>query len=202
MKPRLIVEQKITALVNQYRIFAVNEDGTKGDLVGFAQQKRFSFKEQVTFYHDEAKTSPAFSFRAEKVMDVHGRFYVEDADGKRLGVFKKHFKKSLLNSTWEILDTDDKPIFTISESNKTYAIIRRVVAFIPYVDDLAELVGGLIKYHFSFVDSATGEEVGKYRKTKALRDHYELSMTDEAYSREQWQVFAAMGVALDALQDR
>jgi hypothetical protein len=29
-----------------------------------AQQKRFAFKEQVTFHADEARTQPVFGFRA------------------------------------------------------------------------------------------------------------------------------------------
>lgn len=202
MKPRLIVEQKITALVNQYRIYSVTDGGEKGDMVAFAQQKRFAFKEKVLFYRDEQKTEEVFGFRAEKTLDVHGRYFVEDADGNLLGIFRKHFKKSLLNSTWEILDKDSQPVITVSESSKVYAVVRRVMAFIPYIGELAEIVGALIKYHFVFRDAATGEEVGKYRKTTMFRDHYELAMTDEAYAKQDWHVLAAMGVALDALQDR
>ena len=93
MKPRLIVEQKITAFVNKYKVFAVNEAGEKGELMALAQQKRLAFKEKVTFYSDEAKSNELFTFRAEKVLDVHGRYLVEDMSGKMLGGFRKQFKK-------------------------------------------------------------------------------------------------------------
>jgi len=46
MKPQLIVEQKITAFVNKYDIFAVQADGTKGEMLARAQQKRLDFKEK------------------------------------------------------------------------------------------------------------------------------------------------------------
>lgn len=202
MTPRLIVEQRITAFVNKYCVYVAGPDGSKGELVAYAQQKRLAFKEKVTFYSDEAKTQTAFTFRAEKVLDVHGRYFVEDADAKLLGSFKKDFVKSLVNSTWTILDTNDKPKFVISESNQVLAILRRYIGFIPIVGDLFELVTLFFRYHFVFVDVAAGQPVGRYQKTTLLRDHYVLSMTDEAYDAEDWRVLAAMAVGLDALQSR
>lgn len=202
MTPKLIVEQRITAFVNQYSIYAAQPDGKKGNLLAFAQQKRFAFKEKVTFYANEAKTQIAFTFRAEKVLDVHGSYLVEDADGKPVGSFKKDFAKSLLNSTWTILGPDQKPRLSISESNKVLAILRRYVGFIPILGDLFELVMIFFRYHFVFVDIATKQEVGRYQKTALLRDHYVLLMTDAAYAGQDWRVLAAMGVGLDALQSR
>ncbi|HEY1064036.1 MAG TPA: hypothetical protein VGE30_01925, partial [Candidatus Saccharimonadales bacterium] len=77
MKPKLIIEQKITPLVNKYRVYSVNANGVRDQLVAFAQQKRLAFKEKVTFYADEQKTEALFTMRAEKVMDIHGRFLIE-----------------------------------------------------------------------------------------------------------------------------
>src|SRR5690349_1022883 len=133
MNPKLIVEQKLTALVNRYEIYSPNAEGEKGELIAFAEQKRLTFKEKVTFYTDKTKQDVVFSFRAEKVMDVHGRYFVEDKDGSHLGVFKKRFGKSLINSTWDILNKQDQPSLTISENNQALAIIRRFGGWIPII---------------------------------------------------------------------
>lgn len=202
MKPRLVVEQKITAFANKYAVYTANPDGQKTDLVALAQQKRLAFKEKVTFYNDEQKTNEVFSFRAEKVMDVHGRYFVQDVSGNQIGAFKKDFTKSLLNSTWNILDDNGDVKFIIKESNQTLAVLRRFTGFIPIIGDIAELILLFFRYHFVFIDPKTNEIVGKYQKTTLLRDHYLLSMTDEHYNLEDWQVFAAMAVGLDALQSR
>jgi uncharacterized protein YxjI len=202
MKPRLFVEQKITAFTNKYAVYAANAEGEKGELVAFAQQKRLAFKEKVTFYSDEAKTNLVFTFRAEKALDVHGRYFVEDPNGQMVGSFKKDFAKSLLNSTWLILDKNEQSKFKISESNKVLAILRRFLAFVPIVGDIAEIILLFFRYHFVFTDTSTGEPVGKYQKTTLFRDHYTLSMTDEAYAKEDWRTLAAMAVGLDALQSR
>lgn len=202
MKPRLLIEQKITAFANKYKIFSADEEGNQTVLIAFAQQKRLAFKEKVSFYTDEQKGTTAFTFRAEKVLDVHGRYMVEDESGQMLGMFKKEFKQSLLISTWKIMDVNGNELFTVRESNEVLAALRRFAGFIPIIGDLFEIVLLFLRYHFVFLDATSGEVVGKYQKTTLFRDHYTLHMTDEAFAKCDWRVLAAMGVGLDALQSR
>jgi uncharacterized protein YxjI len=202
MQPRFIVEQKITAFTNKYHVYAANADGSKGDIVAFAQQKRIALREKITFYSDEQKTQEVFSFHAEKVLDVHGRYFVEDPHGRVIGMFRKNFAKSLINSTWYILDAKGESVLSISESNQILAIVRRFGGLIPIIGGIFELVTAFLRYHFVFKNVPSGEEVGSYQKIKLFRDHYRLSMTDQAYKQQDWRVLAAMGVALDALQSR
>ncbi|HEV7952172.1 MAG TPA: hypothetical protein VGO98_02255 [Candidatus Saccharimonadales bacterium] len=201
MNPKLIVEQKITPFVNKYAVYMTTPSGDKDQLVAFAQQKRLAFKEKVIFYSDKQKTQPAFTFRAEKVFDVHGKYIVEDLQGNRIGSFRKEFKASLLKSTWHILDTHDQPQFTIAENSLTLALFRRFVGFLPVIGDFAEIIVLFFRYHFALTNTA-GQAIGKYEKITLFRDHYKLSITDDAFSQQDWRVFAAMAVALDALQSR
>src|SRR5687768_17018965 len=159
MQSKLIIEQKITPFANQYRVFGVDLSGRKGDLVAYAQQKRLTFKEKVRFYSDEQKQHEIFGFRAEKVLDVHGKYFVEDIAGSAIGSFQKVFKKSLFNSTWNILD-GDTPIVTVSETSKLLAIMRRVLSFLPIIGDFADIIMIFFLVHFTFVDSKTGEVIG------------------------------------------
>ena len=202
MQPRLIVQQKISAMVNKYRIFTPVPDGGNGNLVALAQQKRLALKEKVLFYTDEKRDKLSFTFRAEKTFDVHGRYFVEDANGKLLGVFKKEFTESLINSTWKILDADGGELFVIRESNQVLAILRRFLGWIPLVGEIAEMVLAFFKYHFDISRSGSGELVGRYRKTTTFRAHYMLETTDALWDTTDWRVLAAIGVALDALQSR
>lgn len=203
MKPQLIVEQKITPFVNRYSVFGTVSNGEeKGELKAFAQQKRITFKEKITFYADATKQDVVFTLRAEKVLDVHGRYFIEDGQGARIGALKKEFGKSLLVSTWQILDADDQLVFRVMESSKALAIIRRFVGWVPYVGDIIDIAFALLlKYHFKIVDAKSDEEVGIYRKTTIVRDHYSLQLNDEA-AKKDWRLFAALGVALDAFQSR
>ncbi len=202
MKPRLVIEQKITAFVNKYKVLNVTEAGQAGDLLALAQQKRLAFKEKVIFYTDEQKAAASFSFRAEKVMDVHGRYIVEDANGQIVGMFRKEFKKSLLVSSWVLMDAAGTEVFAVKESNVTIAVLRRFIGFVPLFGDLLDFAMNFFKYHFSFTELTNDQEIGQYKKTTLFRDYYQLSVTDEAWAKLDWRVFAAMGVALDALQSR
>jgi uncharacterized protein YxjI len=202
MNPKLIVEQKITAFVNKYAVYAADLSGSKTHLVAFAQQKCLTFKEKVLFYSDAEKTQPIFTLRAEKVLDVHGKYIVEDMQGNFIGQFKKEFKQSLLKSTWSILDSNNQPKLIVAENSLTLALFRRFAGLLPIIGDLVEIIVLFLRYHFSFVDTATGREVGRYQKMTLFRDHYKLVMNDEAYAQEDWRVLTAMAVALDALQSR
>ena len=202
MNPKLIVQQKITAFVNQYEIYEADAAGEKGHMVAFAQQKRLAFKEKVIFYADKSKSTPMFTFRAEKVLDVHGRYLVEDMDGRGLGGFKKLFKQSLVSSTWQMFDADGTPRFDVAENNTALAVLRRFGGFVPVVGELIDLIVLFFRYHFAFAATNSGQKVGEYRKTTLLRDYYTLSYDDTAYDAMDWRLFAAMAVALDALQSR
>ncbi len=61
------VKQKITVMVNQFRVIERLPDGSEGRLPAFAQQKRMSFKEKVFFYADEEKTQDCSRSRPGKV---------------------------------------------------------------------------------------------------------------------------------------
>ena len=100
--PRFFIRQRITLMVNQYEILVANPDGSEGQLLAFAQQKRMAFKEQVTFYADTAKTRPVFSFKARKRLDLGSGYDVLDPAGAPLGEFRKEFGKSLLRSSWQL----------------------------------------------------------------------------------------------------
>jgi uncharacterized protein YxjI len=201
MKPQLAVEQAITAFVNKYKIFRINKTGKKDQLQAFVQQKRFSLKEKILFYSDESKNNLLFTCRAEKVVDIHGKYIVEDARGNIIGVFKKDFGKSLVSSTWHILDSTNQPILTISETNSVIAVLRRFIGFVPIIGDALDIILIFIKYHFSFKKPG-GMVVGIYKKTTLFRDNYALIMEDSEYRNFDWRVLAALSVALDALQSR
>jgi hypothetical protein len=204
LRPKLFVKQRITLFVNRYELYEATIDGKEGKLVAFAEQERFSFKEKIHFYNDTSKQQEIFVLRAEKVLDVHGRYFVEDPRGSILGVFQKVFKKSLIRSTWQALDKTGNPHLTISESSLAMAIVRRLYGFlpIPFIDIILDaFFAFFIRYHFSFQDKE-GQEKGEYYKITRFRDHYILSLDDETFAQHAWQVYAALAVGLDALQSR
>jgi uncharacterized protein YxjI len=191
--PQFLVKQHITVMVNRYDITSANPDGSEGQLLAFAQQKRMSFKEEVNFYTDSGKTTKLFSFKARHGLDVRAEHDVFDAEGNTIGWFKKEFATSLLRSAWQM--TYNGVQTRGQERRPGLAILRRVWDFIPYLGD----VWIPFVFHFDFIDLATGQVVMISERKKSVRDRYVISVPDP---RLDFRLAASMAVALDALQSR
>ena len=191
--PRFFVKQRITVMVNRYEILAANPDGTPGQLIAFAEQKRMKLKEEITFFSDESKTRKVFSFKARQRLDVSAEHDVYDEYGTVIGYFSKQFGASLLRSTWNLSAPGVDAVG--QERNLTIAILRRVWGFIPYLGD----VWVPFLFHFDFTRPGTGEIVMSSSKKIGFRDAYNVTVPDP---RLDFRVAASMAVALDALQSR
>jgi uncharacterized protein YxjI len=182
---QLIVRQRLRLMVNQYEVHAVAPDGSEGEILAFAQQKRLAFKEQVTFYTDDTKQRPVLGFKARQVMDLGATYDVVDAGGNPVGLFRKDFKQSLLRSTWHV-EQPGVGVATGQERNMAVAILRR------FVDSLSWL-----PYHFDF--TLDGQPAFSVVKKWGLRDKYVIDIHNPHFDR---LLVIAMAVGLDALQSR
>ncbi|HEX8629357.1 MAG TPA: hypothetical protein VF755_14420 [Catenuloplanes sp.] len=182
---QLIVRQRVRLMVNQYEVRATGPDGSEGELVAFAQQKRMAFREQVTLYTDDTKREAVLGFKARQVMDLGATYDITDAGGTSIGSFRKDFKQSLLRSTWHV-EQPGVGVLTGQETNLAVALLRR------FVDSLSWL-----PYHFDFV--LTGQPAFSVVKKWGLRDRYVVTVHDPRLDR---RVVIAMAVGLDALQGR
>lgn len=181
--PAFVVRQKLTMMVNRYEIRAMDSAGNPTQLMALAQQKRLAFKEQVTFFADEQRTRPVFSFKARQALDLGAGYDVHDEFGQPLGQFRKDFGRSLLRSTFHLSAPGLEAVG--QERNMVIAIARRVVDF-P------------LPFHFDFADQA-GQPVMSVDRSFSLRDQYVVQVPDP---RLDFRLAAAMTVGLDALLAR
>ena len=100
--PLFFLEQKFAMTTNRYQLLSAGPDGQPGHPLGFAEQKRMAFKEEVTFYADQTSTQKVLSFKARKVMDLNAGYDVFDEAHQPLGFFRKDFGASLLRSTFHV----------------------------------------------------------------------------------------------------
>jgi uncharacterized protein YxjI len=189
---RFAVVQKITMMVNRYEVRAVTADGGPAELLAVAQQKRLAFKEEVTFYAEEERRTPVFSFKARQRFDLSATYDVRDAAGTPIGSFRKDFGRSLLRSTWHLEAPGIQAVGT--ERSAAVALARRAWEMLPVVENLPSP----FLFHFDFVD-AGGQVVLTSQRRRSLRDRYDVTVPG---ARLDGRVAAAMAVALDALQSR
>lgn len=180
--PEFFLSQKFTMTVNRYDVLS-SEGGTPGAVLATAQQKRLAAKEQVTFYQDEDRNEPIFSFKARQRIDLGAEYDVTDDAGNAIGYFKKDFAASMLRSTFHL--SADGVEATGQERNPAFALIRRFIN-VP------------LPINFDFVNASGGVVLNSTRNL-GVRDKYRVTVPDE---RLDWRVAAAVAVALDALMGR
>ncbi len=198
---RFVMRQRIRPMINQYEITLPGADGEPGDPICFVEQARFKFKEDIRFYADESKSVELMRLKARQRFDPRARYDVTDDRGTKIGEIQKVFGESLLRSTYRLYDPAGEEVATARERNRLVALLRRGVAFIPYVGDYADWLP--IPYHFDFVRN--GEVIGSHQRRTGLfkfRDVYDIDMSQDAERRLDRRLVLANAVGMDALQAR
>ena len=193
---RFRIDQLVRPIVNLYRVtpLAVGETPA-GSPVAFIRQKRMAFREDIRFFADEGEAQELFRIKARRVIDIGGRYDVHDANGQPIGVLEHQFRKSLLRSTWRILSPADEELAVAKEKSAFLAVARRVVDFVPY--------GEWVPIPYDFVIHAGERELGHFtRKFLSVRDTYTLDLSGDTDKRVDRRLGIALGIGLDALQNR
>jgi uncharacterized protein YxjI len=185
---RFVIDQLIRPMVNLYRISAGPTP------VAFVRQKRMAIKEDIRFYADENESEELFRIKARSLMEIGGRYDVTTPAGERIGVLEKVFGKSLLRSTWRILDSSEQELAIAKERSVPIAILRRVIDAVPY--------GDFIPIPFHFTIDAGERHVGDLNRRFGVRDTYDLDVSGDLERTIDRRLAIALGIALDALQSR
>jgi uncharacterized protein YxjI len=193
---RFLIEQLVRPIVNVYRITPLATGETPaGAPVAFVRQKKMAFREDIRFFADEGESQELFRIKARRVIDVGGRYDVVDPGGAPIGVLEHHFRKSLLRSTWRILTPADEETAVALEKNQVLAILRRVIDFVPY--------GEWVPIPYNFVIRDGDRELGHVtRRLLSIRDVYTLDLAADSERRVDRRLAIALGIAVDALQNR
>jgi DNA-binding transcriptional regulator LsrR (DeoR family) len=110
-------------------------------------------------------------------------------------VLEKVFGKSLLRSTWRVLDADEREVALVQERSLAAAVVRRAIDFVPDV-------GGLIPIPYNFDILVDGRAAGRMDRKFKLRDSYVLDLTGDTEGRIDRRLAIALAIGLDALQNR
>ncbi len=182
------IEQLIRPMVNLYRVSA------NGMPVAFVRQKRMAIKEDIRFFRSEDDSEELFRIKARSMMELGGRYDVTTPAGEKVGVLGKVFGKSLLRSTWSIMDASEQEIAVAKERSVPIAVLRRVIDAVPY--------GDFVPIPFHFTIDADGAHLGDLNRRMGVRDKYDLDLSGDTARTIDRRLAIALGIALDALQSR
>lgn len=196
MKKIFELHQKLTFMVNEYKVLEGTEEGPQ-KLIAYAKQKRMAIREKFTLYSDESQKQVLATSTARSIIDMAPAMDIADGSGKPLAGVKKEFKKSLISSTWSVYDPKmEEVLFTIKEKSTAVAVGRRLWELLPIPLELPFPM----KFHFQITQD--DKPAGEYIKTTLWRDHYALHLEDgfkDVLDIKAWMIIA---VLLDAMQSR
>ncbi len=182
------IGQLIRPMVNLYKISAGSTP------VAFVRQKRMALKEDIRFFADENEGRELWRIKARSLMEFGGRYDVTTPEGEQIGVLGKVFGKSLLRSTWSIMDANEQELAVAKERSVPVAILRRVIDAVPYGDFIP------IPFHFTIDDGET--HIGDLNRRFGVRDTYDLDVSGDTARKIDRRLAVSLGIALDALQSR
>jgi uncharacterized protein YxjI len=184
----LELRQRFTPLQNRYDVVGVDAAGAETPL-GYAEQKRFSLKEKVTFWSGEDRSQVVFTIGARNIIELGGTYDVADGDGTPLAVVSKAVAASFTRSTYNV-DVGGRPLVG-KERSPVQALLRR--AFQVFSD-----IPWFLPIHFDFTDASGAVALTIERQLK-LRDVYRVTVYDGSLD---WRVPAALAVTVDAFMNR
>jgi hypothetical protein len=192
---RFVLRQKWTLVINRY-VFSVA--GQEDRPFCFVEQKRFTFKEDIRFFTDESKTEELMRIKALHRFDPRATYDVT-VNGERIGQIQKVFGASLLRSTYRLYDANGREGAIVEEGSLPVAIVRRLLHFVPIVEDVANWLP--IPYDFVF---KRGEVVvGRNRRRRwKLIDVYDIDLSLDPQRTLDRRLVLALSVGMDALQAR
>lgn len=197
---RFILRQKWRLVVNEYE-FSLPQGGvdTPGPAFCFVRQRPFKFKEDIRFYSDATRSTELMRIKARHRFDPRARYEVVAADGTKIGEIQKVFGASLLRSTYRLYDQSGNSVAIATERNAAVALIRRLVGFIPYVENVANW----LPIPYDFVFQRDGVRLGTHRRHLwKVRDIYTIDMSEDPGRTLDRRLVLAIAVGMDALQAR
>jgi hypothetical protein len=183
----LELRQRFTPLQNRYDLVGIDPSGAEKPL-GYAEQKRFSLKEKVTFWSGEDRSVVVFTIAARNIFEIAGTYDVAAADGTVLATIAKDVVSSFTQSTYTV-DVNGKRLIG-RERGLLKALARRAVEILtdwPWIFPI----------HFDFTgDDGLAMQIERQMK---LRDVYRITITDGSLD---WRVAGALAVTVDAFMNR
>lgn len=187
---RFLVAERFKLIGDRYELSSAAPDGEEPDRL-LATIERAAFQARERLEARGADGAVLFTVQAQRILDVGGRYLVHDAEGGRIGELRKLFVDSLIRSSWEVWDGGGTLVARARERSLALALGRRVTDILPLP----------IPYHFD-LHGAGGEALGSVTRRRTIRDRYVLDLSGDDAQLIDRRLALALGVALDALQDR
>lgn len=170
----------------------------------WSKRKRFGLKTNIQIWESEdtSEGKEALKIVDEAILDSFGKFTVVDpSSGKKLGVLKRHFLRSLYREKWTIRDPDtEKEIVTVQARSLLVSLIRNL-RWLPILGNFDFFIQ-FIRLQWDFIDKESGNKIGHFDRKFTIGDNYILSFEADSKGKIDSKVGVALGIILDTAEKR
>jgi hypothetical protein len=115
-------------------------------VVAVCKQQAFKLREDIRLFADESASQELLVIKARSAIDFAAAYDVVDSQTREtVGALRRRGFASLVRDSWEVLDSHDQPLGTVTEDSTAMALLRRVLSnLIPQAFHLQGPRGGAV----------------------------------------------------------
>jgi hypothetical protein len=137
----------------------------QGNLIYYVKQKAFKLKEAVTVFTDSTQTNSAFTIGADRILDFNARYTFKSVEtGANLGGVKRQGVKSLWKTHFDIQDSNENALLTITEENPWIKVADALFSELPIIGMFA----GYVFHPVYLVSRPDGTVIMRLKKQPAF----------------------------------
>jgi uncharacterized protein YxjI len=171
------IRQKLMSFGNKYTVYE------NGEQILDSGQKKLKLKEDFRF--KDADGNPVLKVTTDQILDVAASYtVVDERTDETVGALQRNF--TFFSHEWEIIDSNNKVVGTLTEDNMIMALARRFVS-------------ELLPFRYKIV-SQQGKKLGTLNGQFSLRDKYTLDLSDDDEKELDRRLGVAAAVLIDAIE--
>lgn len=179
---KYLFNQKIFTIREQYYIF-----DEYGNEVFYVRRKLFALKRHFTFFYDRSMSQEALIVKQKQFIEIFTKTYdVLTPEGELVGRLKRRWLISIFRRTWAIFNANGQKIGVAHEDSWFMAFVRRFI----------------VQWKVDFIFEIGGREIGRFVRRITLIDKYALDLTPDTENLLDRRLALAMGVLMDAEENR
>ncbi|SMB88357.1 hypothetical protein [Deinococcus hopiensis] len=143
-----------------------------GHLIAVVKEKKFSIRDEVRVFADEARKHQTHGIRAQGLMagalDWKARRLIQRADKSEVGALQAQGMRTLWAAGYELLGPDGRPEFTIRDDHPWLGVLEGVIGAVPLVGDVVAMGFDYLVNPTYTVTDAAGQPAFRVRKRRSV----------------------------------
>lgn len=143
-----------------------------GHLLAVVKEKKFSIRDEVRVFSDEARQQLTHTMKAQGLMagalDWKAKRVIRRQDGRELGALQAQGLRTMMAAGYELLGPGGQRLFTIKDDHPWLGVVEGVLDGIPFVGDFIAVAFDYLVNPTYTVIGADGQPTYRVHKKRSF----------------------------------